>query len=133
MTEEKRKERVEKLADMDGETLLENYDFYVRQFNPLDEEFCETFHLIKAEVLKRLNGSKEDAPKGRTNREHYLIIVKGNKDGDAEEICVEDYWDYNDALYNAGELASHRYKDYRVFVDLYSYKETVATYNTDNK
>ena len=39
---------------MSGEKLLETYNYYRDNFNPCDDDFCETFKMIETEVLNRL-------------------------------------------------------------------------------
>ena len=48
-------EKAHKISEMDGITLLTAYDFYVGHFDPLDKDFIDTYELIKAEILRRLN------------------------------------------------------------------------------
>lgn len=50
MTTEKRRRVIELL---DAKSLLEAYDKYSRNFNPIDEGIIETFELLKAEIIKR--------------------------------------------------------------------------------
>ena len=39
---------------MNGEKLLETYNYYRDNFNPCDDEYCETYKMIEEEVLSRL-------------------------------------------------------------------------------
>lgn len=50
MSKEEKQEALKKLS---GKDLLENYIFQFTHFNPLDEELCELFGLIQAEILRR--------------------------------------------------------------------------------
>lgn len=43
----------EKIATFDGEKLLGLYIGYYNHFDPLGEEYSETFHLLEDEILKR--------------------------------------------------------------------------------
>ena len=59
MTVEKKKETVEKMSATD---LLKTYDSCIRTFNPLDEDKCENYEIVRIELLSRLakfDGIKE--------------------------------------------------------------------------
>ena len=47
-------ERINTLENLTGEDLLKLYDLMCDKFNPLDDYYCETYKLVRAEVLKRL-------------------------------------------------------------------------------
>ena len=50
-----RKEQVEtRLKGDTNEELIERYTWYVQNFNPVDEERCEDYALVKAELLRRM-------------------------------------------------------------------------------
>lgn len=50
-----REQKIEWLANADAQQLLSTYDFHSRNFNPFDEDTCESFELTKAEIIKRLS------------------------------------------------------------------------------
>jgi len=43
----------EKIKDMDGERLVSAFLFYHRYFDPIDSEFCNTYDLLKGEIIGR--------------------------------------------------------------------------------
>ena len=51
MTFKEKKKCVEKLS---ADDLFAAYETFRTQFNPLDEDFCESFEVIKAEIYRRV-------------------------------------------------------------------------------
>lgn len=58
MTEEKREKIIKTVKEDSNEYLLDRYVWYCKNFNPVDDDFIEAHNLVKAEVLKRMNGKK---------------------------------------------------------------------------
>ena len=54
MTAERRAQHIETIRRDSNEKLLERFLWYVNNFNPVDEDRCEDYELIKAEILKRM-------------------------------------------------------------------------------
>lgn len=48
-----REERAELISTWSAEKLLEGYKAYCIGFNPLDDDVCDTFDLIRDEIIKR--------------------------------------------------------------------------------
>ena len=44
----------ENITEIEANRLLELYDYYSKNFNPVDYEMCDTYEEIKAEILRRL-------------------------------------------------------------------------------
>jgi len=54
MTNEKRAQHIEIIRKDSNEQLLERFLWYVNNFNPIDEDRCDDYELVKAEVLRRM-------------------------------------------------------------------------------
>lgn len=57
MTLEEKRKTVEKLS---GADLIAAYKTYHAKFNPLDEDCCESFEVIKTEIVNRLLKAPHD-------------------------------------------------------------------------
>ena len=55
MTEDKRQTNISIIRQDNNEQLLARYDWYIQNFNPVDEDRCENYELVKTEILRRLN------------------------------------------------------------------------------
>lgn len=58
MTEDKRQTNISIIRHDTNEQLLDRYVWYIQNFNPIDEDRCEHYELVKAEILRRM--SKEE-------------------------------------------------------------------------
>lgn len=54
MTDERRAQHIATISRDSNEQLLKRFLWYVDNFNPVDEDRCEDYELIKAEILKRM-------------------------------------------------------------------------------
>lgn len=54
MTEETRARHIEIIKRDTPEKLLKRFLWYVNNFNPVDEDRCDDYELIKAEILERM-------------------------------------------------------------------------------
>lgn len=54
-----KEEKVEILKSTNNIDLLKLYCDYSCKFNPIDEDFCETYELIAAEILSRMEERTE--------------------------------------------------------------------------
>lgn len=54
MTDERKKWVETRLKRDTNEYLINRFGWYVQNFNPLDEERCEDYELVKAELLRRM-------------------------------------------------------------------------------
>lgn len=54
MTDEKRTRFLGIVSKDTNEQLLARYTWYVDNFNPLDDDMCAGFEIIKAEILRRM-------------------------------------------------------------------------------
>lgn len=55
MTEDKRQTNISIIRQDTNEQLLARYAWYIQNFNPVDEDRCENYELVKTEILRRLN------------------------------------------------------------------------------
>ena len=46
--------KMEVIKKMNGEKLLETYNYYRDNFDPIDDDFLETYKMIETEMLNRL-------------------------------------------------------------------------------
>ena len=51
-----REEKVEKIKTFTDTAVLDCYTHYVTHFNPVDADFCESYEVVKAEILRRMGG-----------------------------------------------------------------------------
>lgn len=58
MTDERRAQHIEKLRMDSNEKLLERFIWYVNNYNPVDEDRCDDYELVKAEVLRRMEADR---------------------------------------------------------------------------
>lgn len=58
MTAERKKWVETRLKRDTDEYLINRFGWYVQNFNPLDEERCEDYELVKAELLRRMEAKK---------------------------------------------------------------------------
>lgn len=56
MTENRRARNLEILRGDTNEELLARFAWYVQNFNPVDEDRCDDYEMVKAEVLRRMKG-----------------------------------------------------------------------------
>ena len=54
------KEKREKLTKMSGQELIDAYNYYHCNFNPIDYELCDNYELVKNEIKRRLLGNYVD-------------------------------------------------------------------------
>ena len=54
MTDEKREHCIEIIRKDTPEQLLARYTWYCDNFNPIDDDRCEQYELVKAEVIRRM-------------------------------------------------------------------------------
>ena len=54
MTDEKRNMNIEIIRKDTPEQLLARYDWYCANFNPVDDDRCENYELVRAEILRRM-------------------------------------------------------------------------------
>ena len=54
MTDERRAIHIQIIKRDTPEKLLERFLWYVDNYNPLDEDRCDDYELIKAEILERM-------------------------------------------------------------------------------
>ena len=54
MTDERRAQHIEKLRMDSNEQLLERFLWYVNNYNPVDEDRCDDYELVKVEILRRM-------------------------------------------------------------------------------
>lgn len=40
---------------LSGEQLINGLEYYRQHFNPIDEDICESYEILKAELANRLN------------------------------------------------------------------------------
>lgn len=50
-----KEQKAEALRQFKGDSLLDFYDYCAKHFNPFDDDFIETFELLKIEMLTRLS------------------------------------------------------------------------------
>lgn len=60
MTDELRKKYKGIIKNDSNEKLLQRFLWYVNNWNPVDEERCDTYELIKAEILERMENDNCD-------------------------------------------------------------------------
>lgn len=53
-------EKREIVSKMSGVELLNCYDAYGKFFNPIDKDFCETYDIVRCEILYRLQKEKAE-------------------------------------------------------------------------
>lgn len=58
MTDEVRNKCQEILSQDTNEQLLSRFIWYVQNFNPVDEDRCDHYDMVKSEILNRMRGSK---------------------------------------------------------------------------
>lgn len=58
MTDEVRNKNREIISLDSDEQLLSRFIWYVQNFNPVDDDRCEHYELVKGEILSRMRGSK---------------------------------------------------------------------------
>ena len=51
-------ERKEVISKYSAKQLLSAYDYFGKNFCPVDLDFCESYEAIKAEILKRCDSSR---------------------------------------------------------------------------
>lgn len=56
MTDEIRAKNQEILSQDTNEQLLERFVWYVQNFNPVDDDRCEHYEMVKSEILNRMGG-----------------------------------------------------------------------------
>lgn len=54
MIEERRKMNLDIIGADTDEQILARFVWYVQNYNPVDEERCEHYEMIKAEILRRM-------------------------------------------------------------------------------
>lgn len=58
MTDEVRK-KCQEIINLDSdEQLLSRFIWYVQNFNPVDDDSCDHYDMVKGEILNRMRGSK---------------------------------------------------------------------------
>lgn len=55
MTDDKRQMNIGIIRHDTDEQLLARYVWYIQNFSPIDEDMCEHYELIKAEILRRMS------------------------------------------------------------------------------
>ena len=56
MTDEMRARNADILSKDTNEQLIARFVWYGQHFNPVDFDMCDTYEMIKAEILKRMRG-----------------------------------------------------------------------------
>ena len=54
MTDEVREKNIDILRNDAPEQLLERFVYYCQHYNPVDDDQCERYEMVKAEVLRRM-------------------------------------------------------------------------------
>ena len=54
MTDEVRTAHIEKLKADTNTQLLERYNWYINNYNPVDFDRCADYELVKAEIMRRM-------------------------------------------------------------------------------
>ena len=54
MTDEKRNTVISIIKNDTNEQLIERFLWYVDNFNPVDDDRCETYEMVKSEILNRM-------------------------------------------------------------------------------
>lgn len=55
MTDDKRQTNINIIRHDTDEQLLARYVWYIQNFNPVAEDRCENYELVKAEILRRMS------------------------------------------------------------------------------
>ena len=53
-----KEEKIAKVKAMSPEQLLESWKWYSKHFNPIDDDICESYEIVRVEILERMNGGK---------------------------------------------------------------------------
>ena len=56
MTDEVRAKNIEIIRADTPEQLLERFVYYCQHYNPVDDDQCERYEMVKAEVIRRMTG-----------------------------------------------------------------------------
>ena len=56
MTDEVRAKNIEIIRTDTPEQLLERFVYYCQNFNPVDDDQCERYDMVKAEIIRRMTG-----------------------------------------------------------------------------
>ena len=49
-----KEQKIKKVESLDAEQLLGAFQYYEKNFNPIDDDCCESYSIIRAEIIKRL-------------------------------------------------------------------------------
>ena len=55
-----REEKIEKISKFTAEQLLNSFVLLLQNFNPIDYDMCETYELVKENILERMKKGEEN-------------------------------------------------------------------------
>ena len=56
MTDEVRAKNIEIIRADTPEQLVERFIWHIQNFNPIDYDRCDTYEMVKAEIIRRMTG-----------------------------------------------------------------------------